>query len=110
MLLLDGPTSALDVGRRGEALELIDGARRERSLTVVSAVHDLTLAGQFADRLLLLAAGHVAGGGTPQEVLRADVLAPHFGTGVEVLAATDGGLVVISRRPGKAVTPPGRGR
>ncbi|HCU96771.1 MAG TPA: ABC transporter, partial [Actinobacteria bacterium] len=53
VLLLDEPTSALDLGRRVEALELIDGARRERSLTVVSAVHDLTLAGQFADRLLL---------------------------------------------------------
>jgi iron complex transport system ATP-binding protein len=99
VLLLDEPTSALDLGRRVAALELIDRARRERSLTVVSAVHDLTLAGQFADRLLLLADGQVAGGGTPRQVLRADVLAPHFGSGVEVLAAAGGGPVVISRRP-----------
>lgn len=110
VLLLDEPTSALDLGRRVEALELIDGARRERSLTVVSAVHDLTLAGQFADRLLLLAAGRVAGGGTPRQMLRGDVLAPHFGAGIEVLADADGGLVVIARRPGGPVTPPGRGR
>ena len=65
VLLLDEPTSALDLGRRVDALELIDRARRERSLTVVSAVHDLTLAGQFADRLLLLAGGQVAGAGRP---------------------------------------------
>lgn len=110
VLLLDEPTSALDVGRRVGALELIDGLRRERSLTVVSAVHDLTLAGQFADRLLLLAGGRVAGGGTPRDVLRTDVLAPHFGAGVEVLAAADGDLVVISRRMGSAITPPDRGR
>jgi iron complex transport system ATP-binding protein len=110
VLLLDEPTSALDLGRRVEALELIDKVRRERSLTVVSAVHDLTLAGQFADRLLLLAGGHVAGGGTPKEVLRPGVLTPHFGTGVEVLTAPDGGLVVISLRPALPVTPPGPGR
>ncbi len=110
VLVLDEPTSALDVGRRVDALELIDGLRRERSLTVVSAVHDLTLAGQFADRLLLLAGGRVAGGGTPRDVLRADVLAPHFGAGVEVLAAADGDPVVISRRRGAAITPPDRGR
>jgi iron complex transport system ATP-binding protein len=57
VLLLDEPTSALDLGRRVEALELVDELRRERSLTVLSAVHDLTLAGQFADRLLLLGSG-----------------------------------------------------
>ena len=110
VLLLDEPTSALDLGRRVEALELIDGARRERSLTVVSAGHDLTLAGQFADRLLLLAAGRGGGRGTPREMLRGDVLAPHFGAGIEVLADADGGLVVIARRPRVPVTPPGRGR
>ena len=54
VLLLDEPTSALDLGRRVAALELVDELRRERSLTVLSVVHDLTLAGQFADRLLLL--------------------------------------------------------
>ena len=45
VLLLDEPTSALDLGRRVEALELVDDLRRERGLTVLSALHDLTLAG-----------------------------------------------------------------
>ncbi len=64
VLLLDEPTSALDLGRRMDALELIDEVRRERSLTVLSAIHDLTLAGQFADRLVLLVDGQIAASGS----------------------------------------------
>ena len=98
VLVLDEPTSALDLGRRIDALELVDDLRRERELTVVSAIHDLTLAGQFADRLLLMDAGRTVADGSPKEVLREDVLAPLFGVGVEVLE-DDGELVVVSRRP-----------
>jgi iron complex transport system ATP-binding protein len=107
VLLLDEPTSALDLGRRVDALELVDELRRERSLTVLSAVHDLTLAGQFADRLLLLAGGQVAAAGTTRTVLRADVLGPVFGPGVKVLADAGGDPVVISHRRGPATAPPG---
>ena len=98
VLLLDEPTSALDLGRRVDALELVDELRRERSLTVLSAVHDLTLAGQFSDRLLLLDKGAVAACGSPQSILRADVLSAHFGSGVQVLRTDEGELAVISRR------------
>ena len=97
LLLLDEPTSALDLGRRVEALELIDEIRAERSLTILSAVHDLTLAGQFADRLLLLAGGRAAAAGPPASVLRGDVLQRHFGPGVRVIS-TPGGIVVIAER------------
>jgi iron complex transport system ATP-binding protein len=97
VLLLDEPTSALDLGRRVEALELVDEIRAERSLTVLSAVHDLTLAGQFADRLLLLAHGRVVAAGTPASVLRADLLRPHFGSGLRVLRS-GGSLVVLADR------------
>ena len=102
VLLLDEPTSALDLGRRVDALELIDEMRRERSLTVLSAIHDLTLAGQFADRLLLLSAGRVAVSGTPADVLTDSVLATHFGPSVQVLTTDTGDLAVISRRSPRA--------
>jgi cobalamin transport system ATP-binding protein len=100
VLLLDEPTSALDLGRRVAALELVDELRRERSLTVLSVVHDLTLAGQFADRLLLLDDGRAATAGDPASVLRDEVLAGPFGAGLHVLTTPDGERVVTSRRMG----------
>jgi iron complex transport system ATP-binding protein len=98
VLLLDEPTSALDLGRRVEALELVDELRLERELTVISAMHDLTLAAQFADRLILLSAGKVAAVGTAAEVLEESSLDRHFGTRVRILRTDDGELVVVPRR------------
>ncbi|MGA2522466.1 MAG: ABC transporter ATP-binding protein [Acidimicrobiales bacterium] len=98
VLLLDEPTSALDLGRRVDALELVDALRRDRGLTVLSAMHDLTLAGQFADRLVLLAGGRAVAAGKPDEVLTEDELTRHFGTGVRVMRSPDGELVVVPRR------------
>ncbi len=98
VLLLDEPTSALDLGRRVDALEIVDELRRERGLTVVSAIHDLTLAGQFADVLALMSAGCIVAIGAPKEVLREELLTPLFGGAVEVIDH-DGDLVVLSRRP-----------
>jgi iron complex transport system ATP-binding protein len=98
VLLLDEPTSALDLGRRVDALELIDEIRRERALTVLSAIHDLTLAGQFADRLMLLSGGRIAVSGSPAEVLTDAILTAHFGPSVQVLTTDTGDLAVVSRR------------
>ena len=101
VLLLDEPTSALDLGRRMDALELIDDVRRERGLTVLSAIHDLTLAGQFADRLMLLADGRIAADGPADSVLDGALLAGHFGAGIQVITTDAGELAVISRRLGR---------
>jgi iron complex transport system ATP-binding protein len=98
VLLLDEPTSALDLGRRVDALEIIDTLRVDHGLTVLSAMHDLTLAGQFADRLLLLDGGKVVSSGTPAEVLDEAILTTHFGLHVQVLRTPDGELVVAPRR------------
>ena len=98
VLLLDEPTSALDLGRRVEALELVDTLRRERGLTVLSALHDLTLAGQFADRLILLDAGQAVCTGKPEEVLTEDTLTRNFGTNVRVMRSDGGDLVVVPQR------------
>ncbi len=97
VLLLDEPTSALDLGRRVEALELVDELRHERGLTVISALHDLTLAAQFATRLLLLHEGSVVATGSPVEVLDETALGHYFGARVQVLLS-EGELIVIPRR------------
>ncbi len=98
VLLLDEPTSALDLGRRVEALELVDELRIERGLTVISAMHDLTLAAQFADQLALLASGALVATGSAEEVLQERSLDFHFGTRVRILRTDDGELIVVPRR------------
>lgn len=104
VLLLDEPTSALDVGHQLEVLELVDQLRREHGLTVLSTMHDLTLAGEFTDRLLLLDAGRAVRDGTPVEVLEPELLRRTYGAAVTVLppdpAAGRRGPVVVPLRRG----------
>ncbi len=97
MLLLDEPTTALDIGHQQEVLELVDSLRRRCCLAVVSALHDLTLAGFYADELVLLDAGHVVERGPATEVLTAEHLHRHFGANVTVLDGSDGPVVVPQR-------------
>ena len=94
LLLLDEPTSALDAGRQQEALELIDAPRLDAGLTVLAAMHDLTLAGQYASRLLLLSSARIVAQGAPAEVLTEPLIAEHYGARVRVL---EGGAVVPIR-------------
>ena len=98
VLLLDEATSALDIGHQQHALELVDRLRREHGLTVVSAMHDLTLAGLYADRLALLHHGHVVASGRAADVLRAETLSEFYGASVAVHTDTDGTVVVVPRR------------
>lgn len=98
VLLLDEPTSALDIGHQQQALELVDRLRRENGLTVISAMHDLTLAGLYADRLALLHAGHLVAMGDAASVLRAETLSEFYGASVTVHQHDDGTVVVIPRR------------
>ena len=98
VLLLDEPTSALDIGHQQQALELVDSLRREQGLTVVSAMHDLTLAGMYADRLVLMHQGARVAEGTAKEVLQPNVLSEFYGVSARVHHEEDGTVVVIPQR------------
>lgn len=98
ILLLDEPTSALDIGHQQQALELVARLRRDHGLTVISAMHDLTLAGLYSDRLVLMHEGAVVASGPAVEVLRAETLAEFYGVRVTVHHEPDGTVVVIPRR------------
>ena len=98
LLLLDEPTSALDLGRQQLVLELVDRLRRESNLAVVSAMHDLSLAGQYADRLLLLDGGRVVAEGPPAEVLSEELIARLYGADVRVLRENGTVFVLPHRR------------
>jgi iron complex transport system ATP-binding protein len=98
ILLLDEPTSALDIGHQQQALELVARLRRDHGLTVVSAMHDLTLAGMYADHLALMHEGSVVAYGPAADVLRPETLAEFYGVRVTVHHEPDGTVVVIPRR------------
>jgi iron complex transport system ATP-binding protein len=98
VLLLDEPTTGLDVGHQQQVLELVDALRERLDLTVVSAMHDLTLAGQFADQLVLLDGGRVAAAGPVREVLTEQVIGRHYHASVRVLEEPGGGIVVVPVR------------
>jgi iron complex transport system ATP-binding protein len=68
-ILLDEPTANLDIGRQTEILDLIKKLCRDNNLTVLAALHDLNLAAQYCDRLLLIDQRHIHAQGTPAEVI-----------------------------------------
>jgi iron complex transport system ATP-binding protein len=99
VLLLDEPTSALDIGHQQQALELVTELRRHQSITVVSAMHDLTLAGTYADRLVMLDQGSVVASGAAADVLTAERLGAVFHVCVSVdIDPDDGAVIVVPRR------------
>jgi iron complex transport system ATP-binding protein len=97
LLLLDEPTSALDIGHQQEVLELVDALRAEHGLTVLATMHDLSIAGEYADRLALLANGKVAAMGAPAEVLTEELLREHYRARVRVIAGDHGPIIVPVR-------------
>ena len=99
LLLLDEPTSALDLGHAQQALELIDWLRRAQHLTVLSAMHDLTLAAQYADRLALLDGGELIACAAPQQLLSAERISAHYGARVRI-ARSCGEVYVLPSRKG----------
>ena len=104
VLLLDEPTASLDLGHQQQVLDHVDQLRSEHGIAVVSAVHDLTLAAQYADRLALLDQGRITSEGVPASVLTVENLTKHYGASVSILQDEDGRLVVAPRR-GRAVLP-----
>jgi iron complex transport system ATP-binding protein len=100
VLLLDEPTTALDLGRQQDVLDLVATLQAERGLTVLGAMHDLTLAGQYADRLALLDGGRLVAHGPPERVLVEALIARHYRARVRV-GAVDGAPVVLPAKSGQ---------
>lgn len=100
VLLLDEPTSGLDLGHAQEVLDLVDGLRADSGITVLSAIHDLTMASQYAESLVMLDEGRVVARGTATEVLTEHRLALHYRARVTITPGAHGarGVVVSPTR------------
>ncbi len=84
ILLLDEPTSHLDISHQMEILELLRRYNREKKVTIVAAMHDLNLAALYFERLVLLGRGLVFADGSPDEVITGEIIQKVFSAKVEI--------------------------
>ncbi|MET7947716.1 ABC transporter ATP-binding protein [Micromonospora sp. NPDC005324] len=106
-LLLDEPTTFLDLAHQVEVLDLLHRLRSERGRTVVAVLHDLNQAARYADHLVAMRAGAVVAAGPPREILTADLVRDVFGLACVVVPCpvTGAPLVVPAYTGGNAPAP-----
>ena len=99
ILLLDEPTTFLDLAHAIDVLQLVESLHRERRRTVVMVLHDLNLAAQYAEHLVVMRAGSIVAEGPPAEVLTAGLLAEVFDLAADVIPNPVGaGILVVPRK------------
>lgn len=101
MMLLDEPTAALDLAHQVRVMDLMERLKNEQGITVVMVSHDLNLAAMYADQVVLLDNGRIAGCGTPQSVLRFDLLEKVYGCPLLVDASPLGDYPRVHLVPGR---------
>jgi iron complex transport system ATP-binding protein len=84
-LLLDEPTTFLDLAHQVEVLDLLHRLRTDRGRTVVAVLHDLNQAARYADHLIAMRSGAVVAAGPPRQILTADLVRDVFGLGCVVV-------------------------
>ncbi|NJM90658.1 MAG: ABC transporter ATP-binding protein [Hydrococcus sp. RU_2_2] len=85
ILLLDEPTTYLDINYQLQLLELLKRLNQEQNLTIITVLHDINLAARYSDRLALLKQGSLYTVGTPTDVLIPQTIASVFGVEVAVI-------------------------
>jgi len=95
LLLLDEPTTYLDLAHQVEVLDLVTRLNRERGRTVVMVLHDLNLAARYSDTIVVMKGGVVVTQGTPADVFTTAMLAETFGLDADVLRDPRTGLPII---------------
>jgi len=98
-MLLDEPTTFLDLAHQLEILDLVHDLNRERGKTMVLVLHDLNLAARYADHLIALKAGKIVAQGNPAEVVTAELVEQVFGLSCEVIADPLTGTPLVLPRP-----------
>ena len=112
VLLLDEPTTFLDIGHQADLLQLLTRLNEERGLTVVMVLHDVTQAAHYARRVIALRDGEIRHDGAPEDVVTAAHIAELFDAEVSVLVdPVSGTPVIVPALPGgkEVGALPGRG-
>ena len=85
ILLLDEPTTFLDVSHQVEVLDLLTDLNQAKGTTIVMVLHDLNLAPRYGDHLVAMADGTVYSAGPPSEVLTAECVSALFGLSSQII-------------------------
>lgn len=80
LLLLDGPTTYLDIGYQMQLMDQVKAWQQERKLTVIAVLHDLNLAAMYCDEIMVLHQGEIAAVGTPGQVVTSELLGNVYNT------------------------------
>lgn len=99
ILVMDEPTSSLDVGHQIEVMELVDRLATDHHLTVISALHDLTAAARYGREVMILDGGRLVAQGPPEAIMEPDRLTRHFGTPVFCTTDDDGSAIIVPQSP-----------
>lgn len=101
LLLLDEPTTFLDIGYQLQMMDYVKRWNREWGLTVVAVLHDLNLAAQYCDRLMVMKDGRVEAEGPPGRIIQAELIERVYGTRPAVVEHPDTGAPQILLQPGR---------
>lgn len=101
ILLLDEPTTYLDIGYQLQMMDYVSRWNRECGLTVVAVLHDLNLAAQYCHRLLVLHNGRIEAEGTPGEIITPELIGRVYGTVPAVVPHPVSGIPQILLQPGE---------
>ncbi|TQK19427.1 iron complex transport system ATP-binding protein [Microbacterium sp. SLBN-154] len=98
ILLLDEPTTFLDVAHQIEVLDLLTDLNRDRGTTIVMVLHDMNLAARYADHLFALRDGHVVAEGPPRDILTRELIAEVFDLDAVVIDDPVSGAPIVLPR------------
>ncbi|MDU4960807.1 MAG: ABC transporter ATP-binding protein [Sporomusaceae bacterium] len=97
VLLLDEPTTYLDICHQLEVMELVRRLNQNQGLTVIMVLHDINHAARYASRILVINQGSLYAAGSPEQVITREMLAAVFGVEAELLTGSDGSPVIVAR-------------
>ncbi|AYF26825.1 cobalamin/Fe(3+)-siderophore ABC transporter ATP-binding protein [Micromonospora tulbaghiae] len=95
IMLLDEPTTYLDLAHQVDVLDLVLRLNRERGRTVVMVLHDLNLAARFSDLVVVMSSGEIVAQGIPEEIFTPALMADAFGLDADVIPDPGTGLPIV---------------
>ena len=95
VMLLDEPTSNLDLSHQSKMMSLIANSHESRVGPTIIGIHDLTLAARYSNRMILVSEGKVFADGTPEEVLTPANIQEAYGAEVAIIPHPEGGSPVV---------------